>query len=69
MQHDVIISSDEFKKLVELVDRNSTGEFTAEMFHRAFPGPFAEPRACLVLCRSSKCLTLLALSGRVHGAD
>ena len=60
-QHDVIISSDEFKKLVELVDRNSTGEFTAEMFHRAFPGPFAEPRACLVLCRSSKCLTLLAL--------
>ena len=52
MQHDVIISSDEFKKLVELVDRNSTGEFTAEMFHRAFPGPCAvfavfETKACL----------------------
>ena len=31
VQHDVIISSDEFKKLVELVDRNSTGEFTAEV--------------------------------------
>ena len=41
VQHDVIISSDEFKKLVELVDRNSTGEFTAEMFHRACPGPCA----------------------------